>query len=1098
MRRIWGVAFSILGLLLCISSAFSQSQVSSADLKGTVTDASGAVLPGVSITITDTDKGTVRQVVTGERGQYLAPLLPPAPNYEGKAELSGFATQIKKGITLNVGQSVIIDFKMEVSGTATEIIVTSATPIIEIERTQQSNVIDEKRIDSLPINGRNYLDFSLLTPGVTSQNPLTNTGLPQLPTSGLSFSGQSGRNNSVTIDGADNNDASGASVRNTLSQEAIQEFQINRSNFSAEFGRASGGLINIVTKSGTNAVHGNLFLFWRDNSLDARNPFAFGPNLSNIDPQFSRMQYGATIGGPIVKDRTFYFGSFERLDRIESQFLPFNQNAAVFSPTAGQAALISGVAALPASADIPVPSALAAALSSALNIGPGSAGRRLLDQESGVKPFFSEFTTASIRLDHSFSASNQFNARFNWTDTFDQGFVIANLRARTNGANNDTRDIGFVVANTNIFNAKIVNEARFQFANRDFNSVPVDRNGPSIAIAGIGDFGRNFNIDSLRNEKRYQWVDNLTLNYGRHRIKTGVDINHINISSVTEIFFGGVFGFGQDIPLPAVYPSIVAGLNAQLPPAARISTDFTRLITQLALTGRSSLIPNVVAPLTPLQSFKLGVARFYQQGFGNPNVKISADQLAFYLHDSIKLRRDFTLDAGLRYEFEIQPEGIHRDYNNWGPRLGFSWAPGGSQKAVIRGGYGLYYSPLYQAVAFISKVLSRDAGIFQVFVPATGTPFLPPATNSISIYQTLLARGFILTPDGRVGPKKVTAADLAPFGITPRANAPFSVVFGVDPKIENPYSSQASFGMDLKLHQDWVFSANYIFNKGNKLLRLRDTNVIRTRTNRDLGTPIFSRINPLLLQVNQVETSGAAIYHGGTFELNKRFSRHHGLSVAYTISKTIDTATDILLGFKPNNNDDVRAERGLSLFDQRQRLVISGVFETPFERGTPWGHAFADITISPIFSVGSGRPWNLELSFDTNGDNQNTDRPFVVVPGRPAVYAGRNTGIGPDFINFDLRVMKRLEIKEKSSVELSFEAFNLFNRVNFSGVNNIVPSATLIIPDAANPLGFRSVVSSVQLPSFRVKGGGGRVTEFSGFTAAFAPRQIQLALKIRF
>jgi hypothetical protein len=1098
MRRLLLLGCCLLAFF--INSVFSQSRVSSADIKGTVTDQSGAVLRGVTISIISPDKGTIRQVVSDDHGQFLAPLLPP-DEYQIRLEMPGFATIIQKGLTLNVGQIAVLDFKMEVAGTATEVVVTSAVPIIETERTQQSNVVEERRIENLPINGRNFLDFSLLTPGVTSQNSLTNVGLPQLGNSGLSFSGQSGRNNNVTIDGADNNDASGASVRGTMSQEAIQEFQINRSNFSAEFGRASGGLINIVTKSGSNTLHGNLFFFLRDEAMDARNPFAFGPNFSPIEPQFSRMQYGATLGGPIVKDKTFFFGSFERLDRKESQFMPFNQNPNVFLPTSGQASLLAAVNSLPASADIPVPSALALALGNIYTLGPNSTAKKFLDQESGVKPFYSSFDTASVRLDHAFSARNQFSTRFIYGDSFDQAFVVANLRARTNGANNQSKDYGIVLSDTAIFSATLVNEARFQFARRHFDSLPVDPNGPNLSIAGIGEFGRNFNIDSLRKEDRFQWVDNFTLNFGRHRMKTGFDINHIKVASVTEMFFGGAFSFGSNIPMPLIYANVVTALNAQLPPPARISTDFNKLVTQLAINGKASVVPYATAPLTPLQAFNTGLPYAYQQGFGDPAVTISSDQLAFYFNDSIKITPSFTLDAGLRYDYEVQPSGIHRDGNNWGPRMGFSWDPWKNGKTVIRGGGGLYYSPMFEGIAFISKVLSQDTGIFQVFTPATGTPFLPPTTNSISIYQTLLAKGFILGPNAAVGPKPITASDLAPFGIVPTPNAPFSAVFATDPTIQNPYSTQASLGVDHQIQRDWAVSVNYIFNKGNKVLRLRDTNMMRTSIHPVLGIPQFSRINPLLLQVNQVESSGESIYHGGTFELNKRFSRYYTLSAAYTYAKAIDTATDIFLGFKPNNNDDVRAERALSLVDQRQRLVLNGVLQTPFESGTgnPWfTRLLADINISGIFQAGSGRPWNLELGYDANGDTQNTDRAFLVTSGKPAVYAGRNTGLGPDYINFDLRVVKRILFTEKARVELSFEAFNLFNRVNYSGVNNIVPSETLIYPDSTNPLGFKSVVQPKQLPTFRVSGGGGKVTEFSGYTAAFAPRQIQLAIKLVF
>ena len=215
------------------------------------------------------------------------------------------------------------------------------TPIVEIEKTQQADTITAERIVNLPINKRNFLDLTLLTPGVTDSRGLITYTLPMLPTSGLSFMGQNSRYNNISIDGVDNNDNSVGAVRSTLSQEAVQEFQVNRSNFSAEFGRSSGGLVNIVSKSGTNIWHGDIFAFLRDQKLDARNPFAFGPNGSPTDPPFRRVQAGFTLGGPIKRDRTFFFLSYEGLRRRESNFVSFLENPRFFQPTPSQEALIT-------------------------------------------------------------------------------------------------------------------------------------------------------------------------------------------------------------------------------------------------------------------------------------------------------------------------------------------------------------------------------------------------------------------------------------------------------------------------------------------------------------------------------------------------------------------------------------------------------------------------------------------------------------------------------------------------------------------------------------------------------------------------------------
>src|SRR5262249_701611 len=254
---------------------------------------------------------------------------PPAA-YEVKVRMEGFSVYTRRPVAVTVGETVSIDALLQPAAVQQEILVQEVASQIETEKTQQSDTITEKQIESLPINERNFLNFSWLAPGVTDSKALISFSLPQAPTSGLSFLGQSGRSNNVTIDGVDNNDDAVAAVRSTLSQEAVQEFQINRSNFSAEFGRAGGGLINIVSKSGSNRFNGSVFAFMRNEALDARNPFAFGPNNSDIDPLYKRLQAGFILGGPIKKDRTFFFLSYEGLRQRESRLVTFLENTNFF------------------------------------------------------------------------------------------------------------------------------------------------------------------------------------------------------------------------------------------------------------------------------------------------------------------------------------------------------------------------------------------------------------------------------------------------------------------------------------------------------------------------------------------------------------------------------------------------------------------------------------------------------------------------------------------------------------------------------------------------------------------------------------------------
>jgi hypothetical protein len=365
----------------------------------------------------------------------------------------------------------------DLKGTLTD--PTDAVTLLEPTKIQQSDTITQERILNLPINERKFLNFSLLTPGVTADKGLVTFGLPQAPTSGLSFVGQGGRSNNVTIDGVDNNDNAVAAVRSTLSQDAVQEFQINRSNYSAEFGRASGDLINIVSKSGTNNLSGNVFAFFRNESLDAHNPFAFGENGAKIDPPYSRQQAGFTLGGPLKQDQTFFFLSYEGLRQRESRFVTFLQNTRPFQITDSQRALFTYMAASPSAPLRALAAGLTGALTTTEQTYPDTV--RLLRANSGAFPFRNNDNNASLRLDHSLSASNQMFGRLSFSDIDTIGGAFEGLKGRSRGANYQVQDYAAVFGDTHFLSSRSVNEFRFQFANRR----RATRRGTSSSITSL-------------------------------------------------------------------------------------------------------------------------------------------------------------------------------------------------------------------------------------------------------------------------------------------------------------------------------------------------------------------------------------------------------------------------------------------------------------------------------------------------------------------------------------------------------------------------------------------------------------------------------------
>lgn len=1044
-----------------------QSQSNTADLMGTIKDQTGAVLPGATVTSKNTDTGATRSVVTGDTGSYRMPLLPPG-TYEVRTELAGFVTKVLQGIVLTVGQYATLDVTLELASTETLVTVMESVSIVEREKTVQASTIQEIQIDNLPINGRNFLDFALLTPGVSDKHTLVSFGVPQAPTSGLSFAGQDQRSNYVMIDGADNIDVASNSVRSTLSQEAIQEFQISRNTFSAEFGRARGGIINIVSKSGTNNFHGDAFFFFRNNSLDARNTFAFGPLRSPIDPPFERYQWGGTLGGPIVQDRTFFFGSYERLGRDESIFVTFLEDESIFRATGSQKQLFGFLD----STGVPSLKLMAASF-----IHPSFGVLNTLDanfkstldlfrKESGVFPFTADSDTVSMKVDHQFTSHNQLFARFNVTDAFNNGVQFGALQGISQGVSFDTRDYAFVVSDTHIFSPVTLNDLKFQYARRRFDVPTNDPLGPELVIGGAAVFGRDINNPTGYLSKTFQWIDNLTFIRGRHTVKAGADVNIWDLEGFAQVFMGGQFRFGEAVPLAAIMnsllgPNTAAGLIRQL-----------SIPSSAGGLGRPDLAANVLAPISAVQSFNFGLPISYLQSFGNPNTTIDYRQLALYLQDSWKLRQNFTLNLGVRYDVDWRPETVNvttnkppfglesaatSDRNNISPRLGFAFDPRNNGKTVVRGGYGIYYQNFFQALGFVGKVLSGQ--VSQVFLPLTGLPGINATSKEVFAFYR---------QTGKVGEQALAALGISP-GRTP------SVILPTDANPVNPYSHHASFGIEQELARDWAVSLDYMLNRGVHLIRGRNINVREVAPNK-FALP---GLDPRFLQLNLVETSGSSIYHGFTASARKRFGQNYGILLAYTLGKSIDDTTDFTTNVHPDNHNNLRAERGLSTFDQRQRFVVSGVWKSPYQLSGSGGvkqNLLADWTIAPIVTWASGRPFNLLLGFDINGDTHgNTDRPRF----ETGEIVGRNTGIGPSFFTTDLRVARKFTIREGANFEFIFEAFNLFNNVNYSGVNN--------------------VVGNLKLTTSRVKGSKNiPANQPLGFTSAHDPRQIQFGFRLNF
>ncbi|MBI4876532.1 MAG: TonB-dependent receptor [Acidobacteria bacterium] len=1011
----------------------------SATLSGKVKDATESAVPKARITVTNADTGVKREAQTDLAGDYRLLELAPG-SWDVKVEHEGFATQTRKGLPLTVGQSAVLDFALEV-GAASQIVEVGAyVPLIEVDRSFQANTIDQQSVRNLPINRRDYLTFALLAPGVADSRALADANsfrVKQTPDSGLSFYGSNGRGNNISVDGGESND-SGGGVRATVSQEAVQEFQINRASYSAEHGSARGGVVNIITKSGGNLVRGSAFAFFRHQNLDAGDPFALtlqDNRLTRIKPDSQRQQFGGTVGGPIRKDRTFYFWSYEQLRRRESAAVPVLTNLAIFQPTPAQENILKAL-----------PAAAAGQLRGALTSPQSTID--LFQKNSGVFPFQSDDHKGLLRLDHRFSDRNQVTFRYNVTSAFDTNPNLQGLVGHSRGYVVESFDSTALAGWTRMISPSLVNDARVQF---NYNNLVTGSNepfGPALEIAGFGFFNRDRFLPNNTIQRRIELTDGVSWSHGSHAIKIGAQVLLRNVNNSAATFMSGRFTFGT---LPAAFVN----------PALASTT------------------------ITALQAFNLGLAQSYQQGFGDPVVRANHPLYAFYVQDSWKPASNLTLNFGLRYEVDTRKSPLPTDKNNVSPRAGFAWDPFDDHKTIVRGGFGLFFAPIDFQIDYVVNALNEIDGYRQIAqVLTTLNAANPLAVNGpVNIFQTLRRQGIIGVPTPQ---RSITPADLRQFGITvdqrgPRP--PLTVLFRAAPDYQNPYAEQASFGIEREVASGLSVSLSYVFVRGAKLTRSRDANLLTAPVNpvtgiRDWGATAENPTgmkyfrDPLLFQENIYESTANSFYHGGLVEITKRFAAGMTLHANYTFSKAIDEVTDYNSDFQPVDQTNLRAERALSSFDQRHKFTTYAMFQTP--RGKKGANAVRQAlggwSFTPILRASSGRPFNLLTGFELNNDRHNTtDRP---------IFAGRNTGLGPNFVAFDGRVTRRVSLGERTALDLVLEGFNVFNRLNYSSVNNTVGNMA---------------------PPFRVTGRHDRgPSDPLGFTSASDARRIQLGLRLSF
>lgn len=908
----------------------AQQNVTSGALSGRIEDSSGANIGGASVTATNLETNQRLSTTSDQEGRYRFPYLRTG-DYDLLVQATGFAG-ISKHFTVLIGQTIELPFKLEVAGVSANVNISNTDlPLVETARSQVTETIRPREITDLPLNGRNFLDLALLIPGVAPTNTGSNQRFAEtsaVPGQGISIAGQRNLYNSFILDGVSANDDAADLTGSYYSEEVIDQFQVVTSGGIAEFGRASGGVVNILTRSGTNDYRGNFYGFARNQRFDARNPLAPTKDL------LTQAQYGGTMSGPVRRDRTFFFTNFEQTRRNYSAVITISPLAVT-----------------------------------AINNRLRAVNYRGPLIETGVVPASFDTTNFFARLDHRINARNQLSARYS---LYHIGAVnsrtVGGLNAVSRGSGLSDTDQTLQVSNVTTLSSRTINEARVQYTNSRLDAPVNDTVGPAVGISGIANFGTATFSPLARDINLFEAVDNVSTQLDTHSLKAGGDFlyNRLNI----------------------VFPGALQG----------------------------------VYNFTSLTNFLSGNYLNFQQAFGAPSQLQSNPNFGVFVQDEWRVRRDLTVNAGLRYDVQYLPDPIQTDTNNLSPRLGIVYAPG-DRKTVVRASAGLYYDRI--PLRATSNALQRDGSKYLVAQLSPTQPGAPVFPNVLALQPALL-------------PTKPN-------------------ITRIDPDIQVSYSEQANLQIERELPWNAVLSVGYLHLNAKHIILSRNVNVPTVPAS--AGVPNLGRPDPNWSNISRFESSGDSYYDGMVVSFNQRATRWATVRLSYTLSKAIDDAGNFFFS-SPQNNFNVRDDRGLSDNDQRHRLVVSGTLEAPQEgKASGFARVLQGFQFGYIFTYASRLPFNVLLGSDRNFDTNNNDRPLGV---------GRNTGRGFDFASLDLRVSRRFRLTERVDLQLLAEGFNVLNRANFGVPNNTFGAFVNPLPTFGQP------------------------------TAAFDPRQFQFGMKVSF
>jgi hypothetical protein len=1132
-----------LSALACVLTMFLLWQVSTAEAQtfrgtilGTVIDSSGAAVPGATVTIKNVDTGLTRTLATADDGSYAAPEL-PIGNYSISVSKEGFKEGLVTGVRVEVSTERRADVTLQPGQLAQKVeVVGEDLPIVESTSDTLGGVIESNVVTNLPVNGRDYQKLILLVPGAASGPDAITDSAGSYGT--VSVNGARGRSNNYLLDGTDMNDGyrndpaiNEGGVFSTpatiLPVEAIAEMHI-ASNFEAEYGRSAGSAINIVTKSGTNDFHGTGFDFLRNTALDARN--FFNPPASQgggSQQPFHLNQFGGDLGGPILKDKTFFFVDYEGLRETGAESSP------------GCVPLAADI-----SANAPVPGDLTSinpVVQKLLALNPWPTATSSVDCYAGAgpsniilnTPFSNRVDNGIVKIDHNFNKDNLLTGRYYIGDSLQLfplaltgGGLLPNYNTMT-----PTRVQLISISYVSVMSPAVVNETRvgwnrfaegfypedhsFDPSSIGLNTIgpntangdnPYDFGLPVIDVAGLPQIGSDKADPRNRVDSNWHYVDNISWKVGKHDIKFGYEFRR---TSVSQNFNRGQRGRLSFVNGPNIFGADVTSLQAFL---AGMPNDLSHSVQYTGDTNRNT--------------------------FENSH--------AAYVQDSIRLRRTFTVNLGLRYDYfgivqekhqmfdNVDPTtgnvfavGAGRlyqpDFNNWAPRVSVAWDVTGHQSTVVRAGYGIFYD-----------ATSQD--MFMGHLPFSSN-FDPGVA-----YSGLASGGQILVGSWNEIPFQSNLNVFSNYNPMPDA-------FGIDPHIRTPYLQNWNLNIQQQLMRKMVLQVGYVGSHGNKLWDFVDLNQPSQAqiTAADLGCGCINdgdvprRLTGSNFSYIYWEQSAASSSYNA-LQTSFRINDWHGLtsSLNFTWSHSIDDASDgedyVPNAAQPTDSTNPKSNFGNSNFDVRKRLTWNFIYQFPNRHGSlqkltnGWG-------LNGILTVQDGQPFHMILEADDfDGSGEFFSKPDVVGPIQynysdpthflnltsftvPCTYSGtdgfadscapgtrhfgdegRNSLVGPLFRQLDFSLFKNTPITERVKLELRFEFYNLFNHPNFANplwpnflsdptvsgsCGNVVGCAN-DIGSNGRLVGYLPITTTADTgPGYPFLGGGG-------------PRSIQLAAKISF